>query len=312
MLTNIVVRDSSFLLHRSHDCARGQACFCNGLIGAGCSLYGLVLNITRDSADTELVTAFKRVARKAHPDKGGTVEDSARLHASRDARKDALLGRRKPGRPSSDSTQGDNERGPRDENGVRQDGAMADPEEIFGKRRAEYRIRGQGVMLTYSGVLDQAQWQRFVGFVRAQQKRWGVKHWCATLEKCPKTENLHIHVYLQFRNDVDKTVKGFVFEGISPRADPNDLCGEGICRKRVQDSINRGCFYVWADKIGTEKDSLGRLCVEGMWGLTDRTKKTRFIVSPFTDHKGMLRIGVGCGEGGFNGPAHEHSFPKLF
>ena len=117
------------------------------------AVYGLVLNITRDSADTELVTAFKRVARKAHPDKGGTVEDSARLHASRDAWKDALLGRRKPGRPSSDSTQGDNERGPRDENGVRQDGAMADPEEIFGKRRAEYRIRGQGVMLTYSGVV---------------------------------------------------------------------------------------------------------------------------------------------------------------
>ena len=62
------------------------------------AVYGLVLNINRESVDTELVSAFKRVARKAHPDEGGTVEDSARLHASRDAWKDALLGRRKPGR----------------------------------------------------------------------------------------------------------------------------------------------------------------------------------------------------------------------
>ena len=83
------------------------------------AVYGLVLNINRDSVDTELVSAFKRVARKAHPYKGGTVEDSARLHASRDAWKDAFLGRRKPGRPSSGSAEGDNERGPRGANGVR-------------------------------------------------------------------------------------------------------------------------------------------------------------------------------------------------
>ena len=34
------------------------------------AVYGLVLNINRDSVDTELVSAFKRVARKANPDKG--------------------------------------------------------------------------------------------------------------------------------------------------------------------------------------------------------------------------------------------------
>ena len=49
------------------------------LLLALAAVYGLVVNITRDSADTEIVSAFKRVARKAHPDKGGSNEDSQRL-----------------------------------------------------------------------------------------------------------------------------------------------------------------------------------------------------------------------------------------
>ena len=43
------------------------------------AVYGWVLNITRDPAETEVGSAFKRVARKAYPDKGGSNEDSQRL-----------------------------------------------------------------------------------------------------------------------------------------------------------------------------------------------------------------------------------------
>ena len=43
MVTKIVIKLFSgvqvFLLQRCNDCARGQACFCNSLIGAGCSLW---------------------------------------------------------------------------------------------------------------------------------------------------------------------------------------------------------------------------------------------------------------------------------
>ena len=81
MLTKIVVRGSSFCTE-AMTAQEAKRAFVTVLLALA-AVYGLVLNITRDSADTELVTAFKRVARKAHPDKGGTVEDSARLHASR-------------------------------------------------------------------------------------------------------------------------------------------------------------------------------------------------------------------------------------
>jgi hypothetical protein len=41
----------------------------------------------------------------------------------------------------------------------------------------------------------------------------------------------------------------FAFEGIAPRVDQNDLCGEGLCRKKVQESVDRGFFYVFANKV---------------------------------------------------------------
>ena len=67
--------------------------------------YGLILNVTRDSADADLVSAFKRVVRKAHPDKGGSVADTQRLHAARDAWKDAQTGHGR-GRPSASTDPG--------------------------------------------------------------------------------------------------------------------------------------------------------------------------------------------------------------
>lgn len=41
----------------------------------------------------------------------------------------------------------------------------------------------------------------------------------------------------------------FAFEGIAPRVDQNDLCGEGLCRNKMQESIDRGFFYVFANKV---------------------------------------------------------------
>jgi len=39
-------------------------------------------------------------------------------------------------------------------------------------------------MLTYSGFADLAQWRRFLSSLTDEQlQTWGVKHWCATLER---------------------------------------------------------------------------------------------------------------------------------
>ena len=73
----------------------------------------------------------------------------------------------------------------------------------------------------------------------------------------------HAHVMLQFKSEVDRTVSAFVFERLKPNVSPTDLCGDGLCRKKLQMSIGRGFFYVWANKIGTARLSCGGLCVAG-------------------------------------------------
>ena len=41
--------------------------------------YGVAVTLTRDSPDAALTRAFKRVLLKAHPDTGGSVQDTQRL-----------------------------------------------------------------------------------------------------------------------------------------------------------------------------------------------------------------------------------------
>ena len=46
--------------------------------------YGIVLGITRDSGDSDVSSAYRKVMRKAHPDKGGNVQDAKRLNDAKD------------------------------------------------------------------------------------------------------------------------------------------------------------------------------------------------------------------------------------
>jgi len=68
---------------------------------------------------------------------------------------------------------------------------------------------------------------------------------------------------LQFVSAHERPLKNFFFEGLRPNARPNDLLGEGFATKRWQASVDRGHFYVWADKVGTVRDPSGELCVDG-------------------------------------------------
>ena len=44
--------------------------------------YEVVLAVTRDSTAPELLKAYKKVVKKAHPDKGGIAADFRRLQAA--------------------------------------------------------------------------------------------------------------------------------------------------------------------------------------------------------------------------------------
>ena len=48
------------------------------------STYSVAVKVNRDSADKEVLSAFRRVALKVHPDKGGSKEDFQRLQAAKE------------------------------------------------------------------------------------------------------------------------------------------------------------------------------------------------------------------------------------
>ena len=51
--------------------------------------YELALKVNRDSEDSEVLAAYRRLSKKVHPDKGGRTEDQQKLQAAKDAWEDA-------------------------------------------------------------------------------------------------------------------------------------------------------------------------------------------------------------------------------
>ena len=214
-------------------------------------VYGLTVSpITRDSPDEEVFAFCRRVSRRAHPDKGGSVRDQQQLNDAKETWM-KLRGRNtgRPDKPQGDAAQ---------PAALGHDGPPG---------RAVFRLRGEAAMLTYQGLAGVDLWQEFVEFVKGNLKPWRVKYWTATFEGNRSGKSCHAHLMLQFNTAVDRTSLGFMFGEVRPRIDASDLCGEGLCRKKLQQSINRGHFYVWADKIGTLTDPItNELCVASNYG----------------------------------------------
>ena len=147
-------------------------------------VYELALTVNRDSSEKDLLKAYRRVALKAHPDKGGSNKDFKTLQAARE--KWEALRTTKTERPA----------------GRRwgQAGTEATVASVVGSGSApeSYRVRGCSVLLTYHGFSDLASWREFLDFVEASLEKWGVEHWCATLERSTSGK-LHTHLVLQFR-----------------------------------------------------------------------------------------------------------------
>ena len=209
------------------------------------AVYSLSLPVTRESTDDELVKAFKRLSLKVHPDKGGCLEHAQELNSAKQAW-DQSRSKKTQGRPQN----------PRNEPGA--DATLAKTDEDSGGKD----VRSLGVLLTYNGVTDLQQWASFPEHVRAKRSQWKAKYWCATLETC-KDGKLHFHLYLQFSSLSHRKSKQFRFENLTPRADTHDLLGEGVSKRKLQESLDRGFFYVWADKVGTCRDESGAVCVAG-------------------------------------------------
>ena len=206
--------------------------------------YRVAVTVNRESPVEAIRGAYKRVVLKVHPDKGGRKEHMQRLQAAKDAWDTARCrsgGR--AGRPASTAEQ--------------RNLALQTQRE-----RKDFRVEAEVVLLTYQGFSGLAHWRRFIAFVRKSLVPWTVDRWCATLESC-ETEALHVHLALKFKTKVDRTARAFAFDGLIPNVRRGDYLGEGLCKRRYEQSVNRGFWYVYADKVGTRRDTKGKPCFAG-------------------------------------------------
>ena len=214
-------------------------------------LYKLVLGVTRDSTDTEVRGAYKKLSRRCHPDRrGGSNEHQKALnlaHESWQEAKQAAEDSKKKKSQPKDNTPAD---------------TVVLPSWRQNRLLKEFRFRSAAVLLTYQKFSEPDVWKRFLKFVRSQLFQWKAQYWCATLET-NSDDTFHLHLALQFYSAADRTVQAFTFEGVAPNARANDLLGEGWCGKKWQESVDRAFFYVWANKVGTVVDQSSGLCVEG-------------------------------------------------
>ena len=200
------------------------------------SIYGIVLQLNRDSDDAVFKSAFRRLSLKVHPDKGGTAAHQQQLNDAFQAwqKANSPAGRPRQGAQAASSSA---------------TGLAAGPQ-AKAKQRSAFRVQGLAVMLTYQGFPGIAAWESFVSWWSANHKALGVKYWCATLETNTRgNQGSHAHVMVLFCKEVDVTTHAFRFQEKKPRADANDLLGEGWGGRRYQKSVDRGFFYVWADKV---------------------------------------------------------------
>ena len=218
--------------------------------------YTVRVDLSRESTDPQVRAAYRKVSRGAHPDRGGDSNDQQQLNAAHDAWAAALRATKGRGglRPPSDG-------GPCDAPGDSH--LVVLPEATPRQERTRTcRIRSRGVLLTYQKFRDAGAWADFLDFVRTVVKEHGVHYWCATMET-NKDSTYHLHLMLQFKAVVERRTAAFAFAGRMPNGQANDLLGDGWGGRRYQQSLDRGFFYVWAEKEGTVRDAAGELCVAG-------------------------------------------------
>ena len=209
-------------------------------------VYGVTADLNRDCDDNALRKAYRTMSLKVHPDRGGDNSHQTQLNVKYEAWCNAKSDKSGPGRPRGKAA------------------PCPKASKACKPGKKDFELRAIGFLLTYQGFQDLLQWRRFLEFVAGLSASEPVLYWTATLETNADGKH-HAHLMLQMSRQKKYCVNRFLFEGLRPNAQANDVFGEGWCKKpgRYQVSMDRGHFYVWANKKGTVVDETGALCVSG-------------------------------------------------
>ena len=118
--------------------------------------YRCVLDVTRDSSDQEVTSAYRKLSKKVHPDKGGLEADQKRLNNAYEKWRKEV--RKAPGHGGA--------RVPEPAAAANVPGSLASASDQKSKRQ-EYRMSSEAVLLTFQSFGDVSRWQRFVSWVKA-------------------------------------------------------------------------------------------------------------------------------------------------
>ena len=236
---------------------------------------------------------YKQVLLVAHPDKGGTEEDFRALQtAKEDVQSHAKSGgrpRKAPMPPREKSCA--SKKRPACARQMLPDDSYPQPSVIAtmasvtgegsdGASASDgFRVQCIAVMLTYNGQWTMALWRQFFDFVHQHTMSWRVCLHCGTLEK-GQAHKYHVHPMMQFATKVDVLSSTFKFCDMKPNARPEESTSGG--RKgspSPQQSIDRGLFHVYANKIGTARDEAGGLCVSGNYAPVWTDTKMKYAVA---------------------------------
>jgi len=102
--------------------------------------HGVPLQISRQSPDPDLLKAYRRISKKVHPDRGGSLAESQNLNASKDAWEEARQKSKCPGRPAQENTE---------------EHKFGSGPLVVASNRG-FRIGSVAVLLTYQGFKDSA------------------------------------------------------------------------------------------------------------------------------------------------------------
>ena len=86
MFMSLLVRGAAKQAHMVHSAPDSAKRAFVGVLLATARVFGVPLTVTRESDDKVLVSAYRRVAKKAHLDKGGNTRAFQKLQGARDAR----------------------------------------------------------------------------------------------------------------------------------------------------------------------------------------------------------------------------------